>query len=241
MAISSHSRHCHCSCRPCHCPHPCSPPSLPSPLPSSLPSPMLAHQPCHHLHYLAALTLFVAHHPHCCHSPCRCHRPCCCLPSTLVAVAITLATIAMPLSLLATLVAVTMALFVASAFTCLPPLLPLCHLGWGRGGPYQSIAQSYFGRHHWCRHHRCCLCRPRDQPGGAGPMTHGIPMPGRQLAPMWWGCCWRLCSRRHPPCQLTMVAAAAVCQRWRQRWCWQCSNNVNEDNDNNMTTTQQPT
>jgi hypothetical protein len=97
-----------------------------------------------------------------------------------------------------------------SAFTCPPPLLPLCRLGWGRGGPYQSSAQSYFGRHHRCHHHRHRLCRPRDRPGGAGPMTRGIPTPGRQLALTWRGCCRRLCSRRHPPHQPMAVAAAAA-------------------------------
>jgi hypothetical protein len=95
---------------------------LPSPLPSSLPLPLLAHQPCHRLHCLAALTLLVACHPHCrhiccchhcprcllprtlvllvaCHphhrhSCCRHHRPCCRSPRTLIAVAIALATVA---------------------------------------------------------------------------------------------------------------------------------------------------
>jgi hypothetical protein len=88
------SCHRHCSCRPCHCPHPCPPPSLPLPLPSLLPSPLLACQPCHHLHCLATLTLFVARHPHGRHSHCCRHCPHCCSPRTLVAVAITLATIA---------------------------------------------------------------------------------------------------------------------------------------------------
>jgi hypothetical protein len=50
-------RHCHCSCRPHHPPHPRLSPLLPSSLPSSLPSLLLACQPCHHLHCLAALTL----------------------------------------------------------------------------------------------------------------------------------------------------------------------------------------
>jgi hypothetical protein len=119
----------------------------------------------------------------------------------------------LPSSLLATLVAVVIALFVASAFTCLPPALPSCQLGWGRGGPYRSSARSYFGRHRQCRHHRHRLCRPRNRPGGAGPTTRGIPMPGRQLAPTWWGCC--PCSRHHPPCRpaaVAAVAAAAACQ-----------------------------
>jgi hypothetical protein len=75
-------------------PHPSPPPSLPSPLPSLPPLPLLARQPCHHLHCLAALTLFVSHHPHRRHSHCRHPRPCCRSPSTLVAIAIALATIA---------------------------------------------------------------------------------------------------------------------------------------------------
>jgi hypothetical protein len=109
-------------------------------------------QPCHHLHPLAALTLLVACHPHRHHSRCRRHRPCCCLPRTLIllvachphhchsrchchrphcrlprtliVVAIALATVASALSSLATLVAVIIALWVASAFTCPPPSLP---------------------------------------------------------------------------------------------------------------------
>ncbi len=86
--------HRHRSCCPCHCPHPRPPPSSPSPLPSLLPLPLLACQPCHHLHCLAALTLLVAYHPHPCHSRCRRHRPRCRSPHTLVAVTIALATIA---------------------------------------------------------------------------------------------------------------------------------------------------
>jgi hypothetical protein len=76
-----------------------------------------------------------------------------------------------PSSSLATLVAVVIALFVASAFTCPPPSLPSHCLGWGRGGPYRSGARYYFGCHRWCR-----------------------------LAPTWRGCCRRSCSRRHPAC-----------------------------------------
>jgi hypothetical protein len=37
------------------------------------------------------------------------------------------------------------------------------------------------------------------------------------------------------------VAAAAVCQWWQRQQYWQHGNKVNEDKDNNMTTTQQPT
>ncbi len=199
------SCHCHCSCRPRHRPHPHPPPLLLSPLLSLSLLPLLARQPCHRLHRLAALTLLVACHPHCRHSCCRRHRPCCCSPRTLVAVTIALAT------LLATRVAIVIALFVASAFTRPPPLSPSCRIKWGRGGPYRPGAQSYFGRHRRCRHHRRPLSRPRVRPGGAGPMMHGIPTPGRQLAPMWGGCCQRSCSRRHPPCRPTVVAAVVVC------------------------------
>jgi len=143
-----------------------------------------------------------------------------------------------PTKSLATLFAVAIALFVASAFTCPPPSSPSHCLGWWSGGPYRSSVQSYFGRHPWCCHHHHRLCRPRDWLGGAGPTMRGIPMPGKQLALTWRGCCQHSCSRCHPPHRPTVVAAAAVCQWWR---CWQCGNKVNEDNDNNMTTTQQPT
>jgi hypothetical protein len=87
------SRHCHCSCNPCHRLHPCPPPLLPLPLPSLSPLPLLACQPCHHLHCFATLTLLVACHPHCRHSCCCRHRPRCRLSCTLVTVAITLATV----------------------------------------------------------------------------------------------------------------------------------------------------
>jgi hypothetical protein len=87
-------RHRHCTCCPCHFPHPRPPPLSPLPLPSLLPSPLLTHQPCHRLHRLAALTLLAACHPHCRHSCRRCYCPCCCSPRTLIAIAITLATIA---------------------------------------------------------------------------------------------------------------------------------------------------
>ncbi len=90
-----------------------------------------------------------------------------------------------PSSSLATLVAIVIALFVASAFTRPPPSLPSRRIRWGRGGPYRSGARSYFGRHRRCHHHRHSLSRPRNQPGGAGPTTCGIPTPGRQLAPTW--------------------------------------------------------
>jgi hypothetical protein len=149
-----------------------------------------------------------------------------------------------PSSLLTTFIAVLIALLIASSFTHLPPLLPSCRLGWGRGGPYQSGARSYFGCQCWCHHHHHHLCRPRDRPRGAGPMTHGIPTPSRQLAPMWQGCCWRSCSRHHlphRPMAIAVVVAAVACQRWRLQRCWQCGNKVYEDNNNNTTTTQQPT
>ncbi len=51
-------------------------------------------------------------------------------------------------------------------------------------------------------------------------------------------------SRHHParqPTAVAAVAAAAGCRPWRRRWCWQHGDKVNEDNNNNMTTTQQPT
>ncbi len=47
-------------------------------------------------------------------------------------------------------------------------------------------------------------------------------------------------SRHHPACRPTAVAAAAAaagCRPWRRRQCWQRGNKVNEDSDNNMTTT----
>jgi hypothetical protein len=128
------SCHRHRSCRPCHRPHPHPPASSPSPLPTLLPSPLLARQPCHRLHCLAALTLLVACHPHCRHSRRRRHRPRCRLPRTLVAVAIALATVAI------TIVIArhpcrrrNRPLFVASAFTRPPPSSPSRRLGWGRG------------------------------------------------------------------------------------------------------------
>jgi hypothetical protein len=93
-------------------------------------------------------------------------RPAPSLPSPLL-----LPPLPAPSSSLATLIAVVIALFVASAFTCPPPLLPLCRLRWGRGGPYQSGARYCFGRHRWCR-----------------------------LAPTWRGCCRLSCSRHHPAC-----------------------------------------
>ncbi len=199
---------------PCR-PHPLcrSPPSSPSQFPSSSTPTVVS----------AAIALVVT-------------RPAPSLPSPLL-----LPPLPSPSLLLATFVAVAIALFVASAFTCLPPLLPLCRLGWGRGGPYRSGVRSYFARHCQCCHHRRRLCRLRNCPGRAGQMTRGIPMPGRQLAPTWWGCCWRLCSRHHPPCQPTAVAAAVACQRWRRQRCSQRGNKVNKNNNNYMTTTQQPT
>jgi hypothetical protein len=156
--------HRHCSCRPCHRTYPPLQPLLRLPLPSLSPLPLLAHQACHCLHCLATLTLFVL------------------IAATVIAATIALVVahpapssplplllppLSSPSSLLATLIAITIALFIASAFTCLPPSLPLRCLGWGRGGPYQSGARSYFGRHHWCHHHCPCLCHP-SQPAGKG-------------------------------------------------------------------------
>jgi hypothetical protein len=108
---SSHHRH--RSCCPCHCLHPHPPPTLPLPLPSLLPLPLLARQPCHRLHCLAALTLLVACHPHCCHSRCCRHRPRFCSPHTLIAVTIALATIA---------IAIVIAVHPRCCCNC-----PLCH------------------------------------------------------------------------------------------------------------------
>jgi hypothetical protein len=91
----------------CYHHHPCQPRPLPCP-PPSLPLPLLARHPCRCCRCLAALALFVAHHPHrlrhhprprlfvARHSCHRCHRPHCCrlcprcchLPTTLVAIAI---------------------------------------------------------------------------------------------------------------------------------------------------------
>jgi hypothetical protein len=93
------SRHPHCSSHPRHRPHPRPPTSLPLPLPSSLVSPLLARQPCHRLHRLAALTLLVACHPHRRHSRCRRHPPRCRSPRTLFAVAIALATVAIAIDI----------------------------------------------------------------------------------------------------------------------------------------------
>ncbi len=51
-------------------------------------------------------------------------------------------------------------------------------------------------------------------------------------------------SRHHPACRPTAVVAVAAmagCQPWRRWRCWQRGDKVNQDNNNNMTTTQQPT
>ncbi len=84
-------------------------------------------------------------------------------------------------------------------------------------------------------HHLGCLCRPRDQPGGAGTMPRELSTPGKRHVLTWQGCCWHSCTRHHHPCQPT-AAATAACQR-RLRSCWQCGNKVNKDNNNIMTTT----
>ncbi len=149
-----------------------------------------------------------------------------------------LATVAIAIVIACHLCCHCIALFIASAFTLLPPSLPSCCLGWGMGGPYQSSAGSYFSRHRQCCHHHRHLCRPRNRPGGASPTTCGIPTFSRQLAPTWRGYCWCSCSRRHPPCRPT---AAAACQRWQRQRCWQGSNKVNKDNDRTQQSNRQPT
>jgi hypothetical protein len=210
----------HCSCHPCHCPHPCLPPLSPSPLPSSLPSSLLARQPCHHLHRLATLTLFVACHPHPRHSRrCR-HCPRCRSPRTLVAIAITLATIA-----------ITIVITCHPHHRCNRPLCCLClHLpatlvaaapprvGEGRTIPIRcaillwpppSVPPSSL------------LPLPPARLAGRGRSNDARDSNPRQTACTGVvGCCWRSCSRRHPPCQPMAVAASAACRRWRQRQCW---------------------
>jgi hypothetical protein len=125
-------------------------------------APILAHHPCRHRHCPL--------HRCCCCLPANLVTVSIALPpspslslttliaATVIAAAITLVVacpapslplplllppLPSPSSLLASLVAIGIAPFAASAFTCPPPLLPLCHLGWGRGGPYPSGAQSY--------------------------------------------------------------------------------------------------
>jgi hypothetical protein len=135
---------CHCHC-PLHCRCRCLPANLVTisialpPSPSLLLATLIVATVV-----AAAIALIVA-------------RPACSLPLPSLSPPLPL-----PLLLLTTLVAVAIALFVTSAFTCPPPLLPSRHRGWGRGGPYQSGAQSYFGRHRWCRHHCRRLCCPRE-------------------------------------------------------------------------------
>ncbi len=202
------SRHHHRSCRPCHRPHPRPPPSLPSPLPYLSPLPLLARQPCHCLHRLAALTIFVDCHPHRCHSRCRRHRPIVARPAPSSPLPSLLPPSPSPSSSLATLVAVAITLFVTSAFTRPPPSSPSRRHGWGRGEPYRSGARSYFGRHHRRRHHRCRLCRPRDLPGGAGPTTCRILTPGRQLA-------------RRGGAAVGVRVAGVILLADQRRWRWQ--------------------
>jgi hypothetical protein len=60
-----------------------------------------------------------------------------------------------PSSLLATLIAIVIALFVVSAFTCLPPSSPSRRLRWGRGGPYP---------HRGCCWHSCSRRHPARRP-----------------------------------------------------------------------------
>ncbi len=124
-------RHRHRSCRPRHRPHPPRPPSSPLPLPSLLPSPLLARQPCYHLHRLAALTLLVACHPHRHHSRCRRHCPCCRSTRTLVAVAIALATVS---------IAIVIACHPRRRCNC-----PLCHLCLHSPATLDAIALHQMG------------------------------------------------------------------------------------------------
>jgi hypothetical protein len=154
-----------------------------------LPSPSLslAHC-CHHCSYccppqssLPLLPLLLLDH----HLRCHCHRSCHCPHCHCHCLA--------PLSPLQ-----------------LPSLLPLPSLTrhpcscraatqGGRGGLYQSGAQSNFGHRNWCRHHCCRLYHPGNQPGGARQTTCGHSTSGRWHAPTWGGCCRHLCRRRHPP------------------------------------------
>jgi hypothetical protein len=113
---------------------------LPLPLLSLLPLPLLARHSCHRCHHLAALTLFVTH---------SLHWPLSSLsPAAVVAATITLIVTRpppalplplflplslSPLPLLATPITAVITLFVASAFTYLPPLL-LSHHRLGGGG-----------------------------------------------------------------------------------------------------------
>jgi hypothetical protein len=236
--------HCHCSCRPCHRPHPRPPPSSPSPLPSLSLLPLLARQPCHHLHCLAALTLLVAFPPHHRHSRCRCHRPRCCSPCTLVAVAIALATVA---------IAIIIARHPHRRHN--RPLNCLClHLP----ATLVAVAPHQMGEGRtipiWCTillwpppsvSPSSSPPQPPAQPAGRGRSNDAQDSNARQTACAdVGGSCRHSCSRRHSPHQPTAVAAvaaAAVCRRRRRRRCWQRGNKVNEDNNNNMTTTQQPT
>ncbi len=91
-----------------------------------------------------------------------------------------------PLLALATLVAIAIALFVAFTFTHPTPLL-LLHWRSGGGGkdhpdPVRNLTLGHRCQcYHRCHCHCFChLCCPRNQPGGAGPTTHRLSMPGRQ-------------------------------------------------------------
>jgi hypothetical protein len=131
----------------------------------------------------------------------------------------------------ATLVAIATALFVAIAIAHPPTLSPSpspCrpHCCSPRtlvtiAIALATLASTIVIACHSCCHRNCplrCLC---------------LDLPATLVA-----------SRRHPSCRPTSVAAvaaAAGCQPWQWRRCWQRGNKVNEEHDNNMTTTQQPT
>jgi hypothetical protein len=144
---------------------------------------------------------------------------------------------------------------------CLPPSLP----------PQSSPCHRHYcclpctlvlliACHPHCRHSRCRHHRPRCRlPHTLVAIAIALATVASAIVIACHPCCrcncplCRLClhspatlvaSRRHPACRPTAVAtvvAAAGCQPWPWWRSWQCSNKVNEDNNNNMTTTQQPT
>ncbi len=220
LSITCHPRrHHHCSL---HCLHCCSPATLGTIAIALLPSLSLSltHGHRHFPHrYPPQLSLpplpllLLDHHlcPHCHH--CHCHRSPPLLP-------LQFPPLCLCLHLPATLVAA------------------VSLLGGGRGGPYQSGAQSNFGHRRWCCHHHCCRCHPCDWPGGAGQAMCRHSMPGRRRVLTWRGCCWCSYSRHLPPRRPMMVAAAVCRLRWLRHWQW--GNKVNKDSDNNTTTTKPP-